>query len=118
MPDGDAGSAPGREEFLICCLARMMRGMRSVAVGARSPVPGAAALLAQAESGGRTTAMVLGSSRHGPFHDAEPQGFDRTMAELAADEKNRISHRGFASRRMRTFLARYLVERGAESAVR
>lgn len=41
----------------------------------------------------------------------EPQGFTRTMAELAPDEKNRISHRGFASRRMRDFLRRYLSTR-------
>ena len=42
----------------------------------------------------------------------EPQGFSRTMAELGADEKNRISHRGFASRRMRDFLTKYLATRG------
>ena len=41
----------------------------------------------------------------------EPQGFTRTMAELAPDEKNRISHRGFASRHMRDFLAKYLQSR-------
>lgn len=41
----------------------------------------------------------------------EPQGFTRTMAELASDEKNRISHRGFASRRMRDFLGKYLTTR-------
>jgi XTP/dITP diphosphohydrolase len=42
----------------------------------------------------------------------EPQGFSRTMAELGSDEKNRISHRGFASRRMRDFLTKYLATRG------
>jgi XTP/dITP diphosphohydrolase len=41
----------------------------------------------------------------------EPQGFTRTMAELGPEEKNRISHRGFASRRMRDFLAQYLANR-------
>jgi XTP/dITP diphosphohydrolase len=43
----------------------------------------------------------------------EPQGFSRTMAELGADEKNRISHRGFASRRMRDFLTKYLATRAS-----
>jgi glutaconate CoA-transferase subunit B len=66
-----------REEFLICLLARMTDGARSVAVGAGSPVPAAAALLAQALSDGRTTAMILGSSRHGPFNDGGPELFDR-----------------------------------------
>ena len=42
----------------------------------------------------------------------EPQGFTRTMAELFPDEKNRISHRGFASRKMRDFLGKYLANRG------
>jgi len=69
--------ACGREEFLICILARMMQGVRTVAVGASSPIPGAAALLAEAESGGRTTAMILGSTRHGPFNDGGPEVFDR-----------------------------------------
>lgn len=41
----------------------------------------------------------------------EPRGFTRTMAELAPDEKNRISHRGLASRKMRDFLAAYLAQR-------
>lgn len=41
----------------------------------------------------------------------EPMGFNRTMAELTSDEKNRISHRGFASRRMRDFLTKYLATR-------
>jgi glutaconate CoA-transferase subunit B len=65
------------DEFLICVLARMLEGVRSVAVGAGSPVPGAAALLAQARSGGKTTAMILGSNRHGPFNDGGPEVFDR-----------------------------------------
>lgn len=42
----------------------------------------------------------------------EPMGFNRTMAELTSDEKNRISHRGLASRRMRDFLTKYLANRG------
>ena len=41
----------------------------------------------------------------------EPQGFTRTMAELFPDEKNRISHRGFAARKMRDFLGKYLAKR-------
>jgi XTP/dITP diphosphohydrolase len=54
------------------------------------------------------------AGRGGFGYDAyfEPQGFSRTMAELGSDEKNRISHRGFAARRMRDFLTKYLATRG------
>lgn len=37
-----------------------------------------------------------------------PDGFACTMAELALDEKNRISHRATAARKMQRFLATYL----------
>ncbi|MFW6051496.1 MAG: RdgB/HAM1 family non-canonical purine NTP pyrophosphatase [Myxococcota bacterium] len=40
-----------------------------------------------------------------------PRGHERTMAELPADEKNRLSHRGAAAARMRRFLATYLTDR-------
>ena len=64
-------------EFLICLLARMIGDARSVAAGAASPIPGAASLLAQAQSGGKTQAMILGSTTHGPFNDGGPELFDR-----------------------------------------
>ena len=66
-----------RDEFLICLLARMLNGVKSVATGASSPIPGAAALLAQEQSAGQMTAMILGSNRHGPFNDGGPELFDR-----------------------------------------
>ncbi len=44
----------------------------------------------------------------------EVDGYGRTMAELAPDEKNRISHRGRAMAGMRTYLQR-LLESGAGS---
>ena len=65
------------EEFLICLLANMLQGERSVAVGAASPIPVAAALLANLKSGGKTTVMILGSNNHGPFNDGGPELFDR-----------------------------------------
>jgi glutaconate CoA-transferase subunit B len=69
--------AYSREEFLICLLARMLSGVKSVATGASSPIPGAAALLAQKRAGGHMTTMILGSNRHGPFNDGGPELFDR-----------------------------------------
>jgi XTP/dITP diphosphohydrolase len=47
---------------------------------------------------------------HGFGYDPyfEPAGCDRTMAELAPEQKNRISHRAQAAAKMRQFLERYL----------
>jgi glutaconate CoA-transferase, subunit B len=57
-------------------LAGMLEGMGHVAVGAASPIPGAAALLARARSGGRMRISVLGSERHNPFTDGGVELFD------------------------------------------
>ena len=40
-----------QDELLICAIARMLEGLGHVAVGASSPIPGAAALLARARVG-------------------------------------------------------------------
>lgn len=66
-----------QEEFLICLLAGLLVGVRTVATGAGSPIPVAAALLAKTKSGGKTTAMILGSNKHSPFNDGGPELFDR-----------------------------------------
>ena len=72
------GEAPhSQEEFLICHLADMLAGVRSVATGAASPLPVAATLLASLKSNGKTTAMILGSNNYGPFNDGGPELFDR-----------------------------------------
>jgi glutaconate CoA-transferase, subunit B len=64
------------EELLIDVLAGMLEGMGHVAVGAASPIPGAAALLARERSGGRMRVSVLGSERHNPFTDGNVELFD------------------------------------------
>ena len=66
-----------REELLICVLARMLTDCHNVATGNSSPIPGSAALLAEAVTGGRCRAMILGSDRHNPFNDGGPELFDR-----------------------------------------
>lgn len=72
------GETPhSREEFLICLLADMLAGVRSVATGSASPIPVAAALMASLKSNGKTTVMILGSDRYGPFNDGGPELFDR-----------------------------------------
>jgi glutaconate CoA-transferase subunit B len=64
------------EELLIDVLAGMLDGLAHVAVGAASPIPGAAALLARERSGGRMRVSVLGSERHNPFTDGNVELFD------------------------------------------
>ena len=65
-----------REEFLICVLARLLDGARHIAVGAASPIPGAAALLCQELQPERTRASLLHSRRYNPFTDGGRELFD------------------------------------------
>lgn len=64
------------EEILIHTIAGMLDGLRHVAVGASSPVPGAAALLARARSNEATRVSVLGSEDHNFFSDGGKELFD------------------------------------------
>jgi glutaconate CoA-transferase, subunit B len=64
------------EELLVFTIARMLDGLGHVAVGASSPIPGAAALLAQAWSAGRMRVSVLGSERDNFFTDGGRELFD------------------------------------------
>ena len=57
----------GRDVILICALARLLHGRKHVAVGANSPIPGSAALLARELSGGATRVEILGSRRYSTF---------------------------------------------------
>jgi len=64
------------EELLIVTLADMLQGDRHVAVGAASPIPGAAALLAKAEAPHRMHVSILHSMRHNPFAEGARELFD------------------------------------------
>jgi len=64
------------EELLIASIAARLEGLRHVAVGAASPVPGAAALLARERSGSRLRVSILGSRRHTSFTDGGRELFD------------------------------------------
>ena len=63
-------------ELLISTIARLLAGVRHVAVGASSPIPGAAALLTRAVSDGATRVSVLGSRRHNAFTNGGVELFD------------------------------------------
>lgn len=61
---------------MIGAIAGMLSGLRHIAVGASSPIPGSAALLTRAKSNGRTRVSVLGSRENNPFTDGGRELFD------------------------------------------
>ncbi|EPY02083.1 CoA-transferase [Magnetospirillum fulvum] len=63
-------------EFLAATLARLLAGSRTVAVGTSSPIPAAAALLANLASRQPMTVSLLGSSRTNPFTSGGVELFD------------------------------------------
>ena len=71
-------SAPqhSKTELLIAVIARMLDGLGHVAVGASSPIPGAAALLARARANQGLRVSVLSSLRHNDFTDGARELFD------------------------------------------
>jgi glutaconate CoA-transferase subunit B len=71
-----APNAASPTEGLIYTIAGLLAGCRHVAVGASSPIPGAAALYTRAVSGGATRVSVLGSRRHNAFTDGGVELFD------------------------------------------
>ena len=64
------------EELLITTIAPMLEGLDHVAVGAASPIPGAAALLVRHRSAGRLRVSMLASARHLCFTDGAREIFD------------------------------------------
>lgn len=67
---------PDRRLVMIAAIARRLEGFRHVAVGAASPVPAAASLLAAELAGGSLTVSILGSESHNPFTDGGRELFD------------------------------------------
>jgi len=65
-----------RAEIMIGAITRMLQGLRHVAVGNSSPIPGSAALLARALSGGSLRVSLLGSRKHNSFTDGGRELFD------------------------------------------
>ncbi len=64
------------EELLISIIADMLDGLGHVAVGASSPIPGGAALLARARSNGGLRVSMLGSEDHNAFTNGGTELFD------------------------------------------
>jgi len=64
------------EEVLIGAIAGALDGLRHVAVGASSPIPGAAALLARSRSNAKLRVSILGSEENNFFTDGGKELFD------------------------------------------
>ena len=64
------------EELLASVILRLIEGARHVAVGASSPIPATAALLARHLGGGRPIVSLLASERHNSFTDGGRELFD------------------------------------------
>jgi glutaconate CoA-transferase subunit B len=64
------------EELLAAVLARLIGHVRHIAVGAASPIPAAAALIAKARAAGRMDVTILHSRRHNLFTDGGRELFD------------------------------------------
>ena len=64
------------EELLIGSIASNLDGLRHVAVGASSPIPGAAALLARSRSNESMRVSILGSEDNNFFTDGGKEIFD------------------------------------------
>lgn len=64
------------EELLAVVLARLIENARHVVVGANSPIPASAALLARELSGQAMEVTILGSRRYNPFTDGGKELFD------------------------------------------
>jgi glutaconate CoA-transferase subunit B len=63
--------------LVIGLLARMLENAGVVAVGSSSPIPAAAALLAQQLNPGRTRALVFRNNVNDPFHESGSELYDR-----------------------------------------
>jgi glutaconate CoA-transferase subunit B len=69
-------SEPKPEELLIDVALRLISGAKHVAVGANSPIPAAAAFLAQRLGGGRPYVSLQQSAKHNLFTDGGRELFD------------------------------------------
>lgn len=64
------------EELLIVAIARLLEGMRHVAIGMASPIPASAALLAKAQTGDDMRVSILGNRERQVWSDSGVELFD------------------------------------------
>ena len=71
---GEPATTP--EEFIICVMARLLEGLGHVSVGALSPIPGCAALLAREVSGAGGRVSIIHGDANNPYTDGGREIFD------------------------------------------
>ncbi|HZS83012.1 MAG TPA: CoA-transferase [Stellaceae bacterium] len=76
MPAPRPDGACRDEELLAAVILRLIAGLRHVAVGAQSPIPATAALLARHLGKGQPFVSLLSSARHNFFTDGGRELFD------------------------------------------
>jgi glutaconate CoA-transferase, subunit B len=76
VPDQQSGRSFRDEELFADVICRLIGDVRHVAVGAASPIPAAAALLARERGGGKPYVSLLGSRDHTFFTDGARELFD------------------------------------------
>ena len=64
------------EEIYAATIAKLLKGVRHIAVGMLSPIPGAGALLAKATSEVPVRVSILGSHEHNPWTNGGNELFD------------------------------------------
>ncbi|MEY2994730.1 MAG: hypothetical protein RL357_1665 [Pseudomonadota bacterium] len=64
------------EEIYAATIANLLQGVKHVAVGMLSPIPGAGALLAKATSDAPVRVSILGSHQHNPWTNGGNELFD------------------------------------------
>ncbi|HEY7662925.1 MAG TPA: CoA-transferase [Xanthobacteraceae bacterium] len=75
-PPESSAAAYREEELLAATIAGLIGDTRHVAIGAASPIPAAAALLARERGNGRPRVSLLGSRRQSFFTDGGRELFD------------------------------------------
>jgi len=102
--------AGATDERNLAELIRSVRGIPAAGLTARyrcvaaSAAPGGELISTEGLCEGTLTTKPRGSGGFGYDPIFVPVGWDRTMAELEPDEKDRISHRGRAFRALRALL--------------
>lgn len=66
-----------KDELVIALIARLLGNAGTVSVGSSSPVPAAAALLAEEVSDGRTHALIFRNNINDPFPESGSELYDR-----------------------------------------
>ena len=65
------------DELVVCSIARLLRSAGIIAVGSSSPVPAAAALLAQAYYKDGTQALIFRNTKKDPFPESGSELYER-----------------------------------------